>query len=149
MPVSVDSLRAQDEAAFLDLTRAFYAHEGFAFDPQASGRMVRHLLAHPQVGAVWLAWRDGRAVGYLVVTRCYSLEFGGPFALLDEIFVLPEARGTGLGKRLLDTAAGYCREQGIGYLRLEVQKRHARTVEIYRAYGFRAEDRHLMSLPVR
>ena len=149
MPVSVDSLRSQDEAAFLDLTRAFYAHEGFAFDPLASGRMVRHLLANPQVGAVWLARRDGRAVGYLVVTRCYSLEFGGPFALLDEIFLLPEARGTGLGKRLLDTAAGYCREQGIGYLRLEVQKRHARTVEIYRAYGFRAEDRHLMSLPVR
>ncbi|HNF99868.1 MAG TPA: GNAT family N-acetyltransferase [Pseudomonadota bacterium] len=66
--------------------------------------MVRHLLAKPEVGAVWLAWREGRAVGYLVLTRCFSLEFGGPFVLLDEIFVLPEARGDGLGRRLIDTA---------------------------------------------
>jgi len=142
-------MRAEDEAAFLALTRAFYGHEGFAFDASASCRMVRHLLANPQVGAVWLARRGGVAVGYLVVTRCYSLEFGGPFALLDEIFVTPEARGAGLGRQLLDTAVGYCREHGIGYLRLEVQKKNTRTVGIYSAYGFRTDDRHLMSLPVR
>jgi ribosomal protein S18 acetylase RimI-like enzyme len=148
MAVSIDSLRAQDEEAFLGLTRAFYEHERFSFDPDASWRMVRHLQSNPQLGSVWLVWRDGLAIGYLVVTLCYSLEFGGSFALLDEIFVLPEARGAGLGKRLIDTAAGYCRERGIGYLRLEVQKKNTRSVEIYSTYGFRTEDRFLMSLPV-
>lgn len=149
MAIEIVSMRARDEEAFLGLTRAFYAHERFDFDPAASGRMVRHLLANPQAGAVWLAWRDGCAIGYLVLTRCYSLEFGGPFVLLDEIFVLPEARGAGLGRRLLDTASQYCRDTGAGYLRLEVQKKNARSVDIYRAYGFRTEDRFLMSLPVR
>lgn len=148
MAAEIASMRAQDEAAFLELTRAFYSHERFDFDPAASGRMVRHLLAHPEVGAVWLAWQGGRAVGYLVLTRCYSLEFGGPFVLLDEIFVLPEARGAGLGRRLIDVAAQYCRDTGAGYLRLEVQKKNARSVAIYRAYGFRTEDRFLMSLDV-
>jgi ribosomal protein S18 acetylase RimI-like enzyme len=148
MAAEIAEMRAQDEAAFLELTRAFYAHERFDFDPAASGRMVRHLLANPQVGAVYLAWLDGQAVGYLVLTRCYSLEFGGPFVLLDEIFVLPEERGTGLGRRLLDTAAQYCREAGAAYLRLEVQKQNTRSVEIYRARGFRTEDRFLMSLPI-
>jgi GNAT superfamily N-acetyltransferase len=112
MAAEIASMRAQDEAAFLELTRAFYSHERFDFDPAASGRMVRHLLAHPEVGAVWLARQGGRAVGYLVLTRCYSLEFGGPFVLLDEIFVLPEARGAGLGRRLIDVAAQYCRGHG-------------------------------------
>lgn len=148
MADEIVSMRAQDEGVFLELTRAFYLHERFDFDPAASGRMVRHLLAKPEVGAVWLAWREGRAVGYLVLTRCFSLEFGGPFALLDEIFVLPEARGDGLGRRLIDTAAQYCRDTGVGYLRLEVQKKNARSVDIYRAYGFRTEDRFLMSLAV-
>ena len=85
---------------------------------------------------------------FLALTRCYSLEFGGPFVRLDEIFVLPEARGAGVGRRLLDTAAQYCREAGAAYLRLEVQKKIARSVDLYRAYGFRTEDRFLMSLDV-
>ena len=149
MAMVIDSMKAEDEPDFLELTRVFYGHEGFDFDPAASGRMVRHLLAHPQVGAVYLAKQDGRAVGYMALTHCYSLEFGGPFILLDEIFVLPEVQGTGLGKRLIDTAAAYCRANGFGYLRLEAQKKNIRAIEVYRKYGFRTEDRYLMSCPIR
>jgi len=149
MAGDIARMRPEDEPDFLELTRAFYSHERFDFDPAATGRMVRHLLASPQVGAVYLARHNGRPAGYLVLTHCYSLEFGGPFVLLDEIFVLPEVQGTGLGKRLIDTAATYCRANGFGYLRLEVQKKNARAVEVYRTYGFRTEDRHLMSWEVR
>jgi len=149
MSASIVPMRSEDEADFLALTAAFYRHEAFDFDPESSRLMVRHVLANPQVGAVFLARQaDGRAVGYMVLTHCYSLEFGGPFVLLDEIFVLPEARSTGLGKRLIDAASGFCRERGIGHLRLEVQKKNVRAVDVYRTYGFRTEDRHLMSLPI-
>lgn len=148
MATEINRLREEDVEAFLDLTQAFYAHEGFGFAAEASGRMVRHLLSNPSVGAVFLAREQGRPVGYLVLTHCYSLEFGGPFVLLDEIFVVPGAQGAGLGKRLIDVASDYCREKGIGYLRLEVQKSHARAIAVYQTYGFRTENRFLMSLPV-
>ncbi len=146
--VEIVRLGEEGVAEALGLMRVFYAHEGFDFDPEASGSMLRHLLAHPEVGTVYLARDGGRALGYLVLTRCYSLEFGGPFVLLDEIFVLPAAQGRGLGKRLLDTAAACCRESGSGYLRLEVQKKNLRAIEVYRTYGFRTEDRFLLSLPL-
>jgi len=148
MAVAIDRMKAEDESDFLELTRVFYGHEGFDFDPAASGRMVRYLLSNPQAGAVYLARQEGLAVGYMVLTHCYSLEFGGPFILLDEIFVLPEVQGTGLGRRLIDSAAAYCRENGLGYLRLEAQKKNIRAIGVYRAYGFRTEDRYLMSLPI-
>ena len=148
LKVEVSRLAEEGLEEALGLMRAFYAHEAFAFDPESSGRMLLHLLAHPAVGAVFLARGNGRALGYLVLTRCYSLEFGGPFVLLDEIFVLPEAQGRGLGKRLLDTAAAYCRESGSGYLRLEVQTKNLRALEVYRAYGFSTETRFLLSLPL-
>lgn len=137
-----------DVAELLGLMKVFYAHERFDFEAEASGRLIRHLLEHPQAGSVFIAREGGRAVGYMVLTRCYSLEFGGPFVLLDEIFLLPEAQGQGLGKRLIDTAAGYCRENGFGYLRLEVQKKNLRAIDVYRAAGFHAEDRFLLSRPV-
>lgn len=142
-------MRPEDLPDFLALTGLFYAEENFPFSSDDSARMASHLLDHPDVGAVFLARRDGRAVGYMVLTRCYSLEFGGPFVLLDEIFVAPSLQGTGLGRRLMDAATDYCREMGAGYLRLEVQKKNIRSVEVYRRYGFRTEDRYLMSLPVR
>lgn len=140
-------MRPEDVSDFLALTQAFYRHEAFDFDPAASGRMVQYLLANPQVGAVYFARQGDRAVGYMVLTHCYSLEFGGAFVLLDEIFVLPEVRGTGLGKRLLDVASDYCRENSFGTLRLEVQKKNTRAIDVYRTCGFRTEDRYLMSLP--
>mgnify|MGYP001420728970 CR=1 FL=1 len=140
-------MRPEDEPDFLALTQAFYRHEAFDFDSAASGRMVQHILANPHVGAVYLARQAGRAVGYMVLTHCYSLEFGGAFVLLDEIFVLPEAQRTGLGKQLLDTASDYCRENSMGTLRLEVQKKNTRAIDVYRTCGFRTEDRYLMSLP--
>lgn len=149
MAVEIVKMLAQDEDVFLELTRVFYLHEHFAFDPVASSRMVRHILSNPHVGSVFLAKDVGHAVGYLVLTHCYSLEFGGPFVLLDEVFVLPEAQGTGLGKRLIDEAALYCRVNGFGYLRLEVQKKNVRAVDVYRTFGFRTEERYLMSWEVR
>jgi ribosomal protein S18 acetylase RimI-like enzyme len=149
MTAAIARATPEDEPDVLGLMQAFYRHERFAFDPVASGRMVRHLLANPQAGALYLARQAGRAAGYAALTQCYSFEFGGPFILLDEIYVLPEARGAGLGKRLIDVAADYCRENGCGYLRLEVQRKNARAIAVYRTYGFRTEDRDLMSWAVR
>ncbi len=134
-----------DIAALLELMRIFYAHERFVFDAEKSGCMLHHLLANQNVGSVFLAREGERGLGYLVLTHCYSLEFGGPFVLLDEIFILPEAQGRGLGKQLIDTAVEYCRKNGFGYLRLEVQKKNTRAIEVYSTYGFRTEDRFLMS----
>lgn len=145
---SVVPLAEERVPALLALMQAFYAHEGFVFNPAASGGMLRHLLDHPEVGAAFLLCEAQRAVGYLVLTRCYSLEFGGPFVLLDEIFLLPGAQGKGFGKRLLDAASAYCREHGAAYLRLEVQKKNGRAIDVYREYGFRTEERFLMSLPL-
>jgi len=141
-------MRSSDVPDFLALTGLFYREEGFPFSPADSARMALYLLDNPLVGAIFLARRDGKTVGYMVLTRCYSLEFGGPFVLLDEIFVSPDRQGSGLGRQLIGAAADYCRKNGSGYLRLEVQKKNGRSIGVYRKYGFRTEDRYLMSLPI-
>jgi len=146
--VEIVPLREDGVPSLVEMMAAFYAHERFTFDAAASERMIRDLLKNPGSGAVFIARDAHQAVGYAVLTHGYSLEFGGPFVLLDEIFVQPHAQGEGLGRRLIDRAASYCRMNGFGYLRLEVQKKNGRAIGVYRAYGFRAEDRFLMSLPL-
>ena len=52
-------------------------------------RRFRVAARQPRVRAIWLIEADGADVGYMVVTICVSLEFGGRFALLDEFYLDP------------------------------------------------------------
>jgi len=45
------------------------------------------LLADERLGHVWLIQADSRDVGHIVVTLCYSMEYGGVIAFVDDLFV--------------------------------------------------------------
>lgn len=93
----IGRLQAHELPALFELMRVFYEHERFTFDAEASERMLRHLLSHPETGAVYFV-RDGvRSSGlHMVLTHCYSLEFNGPFVLLDEKFFCRPRRNADL-----------------------------------------------------
>jgi len=60
------------------------------------------LLEDPRNGEV-LLWLDeaGTVVGYGALAMGFSLEQGGHFALLDELYLAHAARGRGRGKQAL------------------------------------------------
>lgn len=135
----------------LDLMRAFYDEERIAFDGAAQGRALDALLSDPSLGSVFLLREEGAApdappLGHLVLTRGHSLEFGGRFLLLDELYLVPAIRGRGEGRRALDFAARQARESGAQALRLEVSRENHRALAAYRRVGFVAETRDLMTL---
>ncbi|HYG46765.1 MAG TPA: GNAT family N-acetyltransferase [Allosphingosinicella sp.] len=57
----------------------------------------------PELDAVFLAEADGKAVGFACVRR--KAEAAGP--LLDNLHVLPERKGEGIGRRLIGAAAAW------------------------------------------
>ena len=127
----------------------FYAEERLEFDGATQGRALDALLADPALGAVFLLGadgEDGEAAGYVVLTRGHSLEFGGRFYLLDELYVSPERRGRGLGEAAVRRAADWARAQGAGALRLEVARGNVRARALYARAGLVAEARELMTL---
>jgi GNAT superfamily N-acetyltransferase len=134
-----------DIAELLMLMRSFYIEEEYPFDEARTERALRAMLADPFYGAVWTFRLDGRAVGYLVVTHGYSLEFGGRDAFVDEVYMIPEMRGRGLGALALGIAEEHCRRNGIGALHLEVEHANPRARALYERSGYKAHDRHLMT----
>ena len=64
-----------------------YAHGDSTFDPSCARTATENLLSEPEFGGVWMIDSDGAIAGYIVVVLGYSLEFGGRFGLLDELFV--------------------------------------------------------------
>jgi len=129
----------------LDLSAQLYAREGLGWNRARSQRAAEELIAEPERGGIWQIGVDGETAGYLVLTICFSLEFGGRFGLLDEIFIADAWRGRGIGSEALDFAAEWCRERGMAALRLEVWTGNAGAIRLYQRAGFALEQRHLMT----
>lgn len=60
----------------------------------------------------------------------------GLCAWLDELYVVPELRGGGIGTALLGEAMTVVREAGCRALDLELDAGHARVESLYRRHGF-------------
>lgn len=122
-----------------------YAHHGLSLDQDRARRAIAGLFAEPQQGDVWMIDADGTAVGYMVLTVGYSLEFHGRYGLLDEISIDEAWRGKGFGTQALEFAAEWCRERGLRALRLEVSHDNLGALRLYQRAGFDVHDRHLMT----
>lgn len=75
---------------------------------------------------------DGRAVGcggIMLVRK----EYGE----LKRMYVRPEYRGAGHGRRLVERLAAHARAHGIGLLRLETGAQQNEAIRLYEAAGFR------------
>lgn len=148
LPTLIVKAGRSDSAGVLDLMGQLYDIEHMAFDSSRALAALHGLLDHPERGSVFLARQRDETLGYAVVTRGYSLEFGGVFALLDELFVMPSARGAGLGGALVRAVIEDCRAAGIPTLRLEVERANDRAQALYRRFGFTPHDRNLMTCRV-
>jgi GNAT superfamily N-acetyltransferase len=84
------------------------------------------------------------AIGYLVLSFDFSLEYGGKNAWIDELFVQREFRGKGVGSKALDFAVQIAREYGARVLHVEVNRGNP-AIDLYRRSGFEDHDRYLLS----
>jgi ribosomal protein S18 acetylase RimI-like enzyme len=134
-----------DVERLLPHTELFWKFERIPFDlPRVRG-LLSGLLENPSYGRVLLAQGGEDVLGYLVLTFGYSLEHGGRDALVDELYVREDARGSRLGTRLLDHAVVMCEREGITRLHLEVDNTNPRAEALYARLGFVSNDRRLLT----
>ena len=135
-----------DGATVLELVRQYHAFEGVPFEERAVTAALQPLLQRGDAGRVWLVELAGAAIGYVVLCFGYSLEFGGRDAFVDEMYLVPEHRGKGIGTKVLKTLIARARELGARALHLEVARDNERARRLYRSMGFSSRERfHLMS----
>ncbi len=87
--------------------------------------------------AVQVAERDGGLVGYLFVLP-ESLAYIWDAAVLNELYVDPEYRGTDVGDGLMDAALAFARDQSLPLDRmvLDVDRENDRAQAFYERWGF-------------
>ena len=70
-------------------------------------------------------------------------------AFVDELYLVPAARGQGLGRKALRVAETACAELGVNALHLEVEPGNTDAQELYRRMGFVGSQRTLMTKRMR
>jgi GNAT superfamily N-acetyltransferase len=76
----------------------FYSGSPYILNPRRAAEGFAPLLADDRLGHVWFIGAESKEVGYVVVTLSYSMEYGGPTAVVDDFYIRPAFRGAGLGK---------------------------------------------------
>jgi GNAT superfamily N-acetyltransferase len=138
-------LREEEIGLLLPMMAAFAHGEGQPFERAHAERNLRYLLGHPIFGGVWFICQDDARIGYLVVTLGYSFEFGGHDSFVDEIYVLPEHCGKGVGTRSLAFAEVAAGSLGATTLHLEAARRAGGPAAFYARCGYVDRGYQLMS----
>ena len=141
----------EDGETVIALMRELYAEDGIAFVEERARRSMQELIRKPEYGVILLFSRvesgvEQRPCGYAVLTLGFTLEHGGRFALLDELYLQRAVRGLGLGRKALAFAKDWALHQGVEALRLEVHRHNASAKSLYLKSGFTDDHRDLLTL---
>ena len=141
-------LGAVDAPEFVGLVRALAETGGVAGpDDAAAERLVHAALTDPPPFEVRLAEVDGHVVGYIVFFMTYSTFLGKPSLFIEDMFVVGDARGHGVGVALFDAAIAEALARDCCRIDWSAPKRLAGAVAFYRARGARTrDDWHLFRL---
>lgn len=131
--------RPRDAALVLALNQELFEEDGLTSFPLADRqRALEALLAEPgDWGVIWLIQDGKTVVGYTVLTWGFTVELGGCFVLIDELYLRASHRGRGWGSTALAFIADWAREQGCVALQLEVEHHNRAAHAVYARNGFR------------
>ena len=111
-------------------------YERLAHSVTASESDVRRaLFSAPPRAFCDLAWDGEEAVGFALWFYNFSTFVGRAGIWLEDLYVRPQARGSGVGKALLAGLARRCRDEKLGRLEWAVLDWNAPSIAFYDSLG--------------
>jgi GNAT superfamily N-acetyltransferase len=149
MTTALQTLRRagpDDLNQLVNMMAEFYSGSPYTLNPGRAAEAFTPLLADDRWGYVWFIRGDSQEVGYVVITLGYSMEYGGPSAIVDDFFIRPAFRGGGLGKAALAEVSSFCATRGVRAVHVETGHENPRALAVYRRVGFVDTDRVHLTL---
>lgn len=112
------------------LVAALDSYLGSLYPAESNHGLSLEALQAPDVRFV-VAWLEGMAIG------CGALRLAPGFAELKRMYVMPEARGGGVGRRLLAHLEGLAADAGRPLVRLETGIAQPEAIALYERSGYR------------
>ncbi len=111
-------------------------------DPDALNDLV-HALLISQFSDFLLADMNGRTVGVLQINYRLSTWEVAPYAVIEDFYLVAEARGKGVGTRMLDYACARAEGRGSRFIQAAVRPSDQAARRLYEAFGFTTTQQSL------
>jgi GNAT superfamily N-acetyltransferase len=140
-----------DLGELLPLMRAYCDFYNVAPADEALYALARALIADPEREGVQLIAREagGAAVGFATLYWSWSTAAAARIGVMNDLFVAPDARGSGLADRLIAACVEACAQRGAVALEWQTAPGNARAQAVYDRVGGRREDWLSYSLRVK
>lgn len=130
-----------DVALILHFIRGLAEYERLPHAVVATESLLTEQLFGEHPGAeVLIAEWDGAPAGFALFCHNFSTFLGRRGLWLEDLYVEPEQRGRGIGKRLLARLAAIAVERGCGRLEWSVLDWNTEAIGFYRSLGAEAMD---------
>lgn len=141
MTLSIRPATAADLPLIGELIRALAEYEKLAHEVRFDEKVMGEKLfgARPYA-EVLIGEIDGAAHGFALFFHNFSTFEGRPGIYLEDLFVRPEARGSGLGKALLARLAALAVERDCARLEWSVLDWNEPAIGFYKKLGARLMD---------
>lgn len=127
---------ARDVPTILALIRGLAEYERLAHEMEATAARVRaHGFGRRRYFETIICRRGGRPIGFALYFFTYSTFLARPTLYLEDLFVMPEERGTGAGKALLRALARIAVRRGCGRLEWAVLDWNRPAIGFYKRLG--------------
>lgn len=117
--------------------------EGMKLDDNLIGAGVNAVFGEPTKGTYYVAEENGKVVASLMITYEWSDWRNSNIWWFQSVYVLPEARRSGIFRKMYNYVKAEAQKQGIPGLRLYVEKDNLRAQQTYEAMGMDGEHYRL------
>jgi len=109
------------------------------------------LIEDPETDGIQLIARDdgGGAVGFATVFWTFSTLAASQIGVMNDLYVDPGARGTGIGGALIEACEAECASRGVGILEWETAPDNARAQALYDRFGAERSEWIAYTLSIR
>ncbi len=124
-----------DAPLILELIKGLAEYEGLDDEVVADAALLRTWIFDNGKAEVVIGEAGGDAVGFALFFSNFSTFLGRPGIYLEDLFVIPKARGNGYGKLLLQHLAKLVVERGYGRLEWSCLDWNKPSVNFYLSLG--------------
>lgn len=130
-----------DVPLILDFIKALAEYEKLSHEVVATEAILREsLFGERRVAEVILAYEGDTAVGFALFFHNFSTFLGRPGIYLEDVYITPECRGKGYGKKLLGYLANLAVERNCGRLEWWVLDWNEPAIDFYKRIGAKPMD---------
>lgn len=139
--MTIERVTKTDLAELLPLMRAYCDFYEVAPSDDELLALSRALLADPAHEGIQLLARDeGRAVGFATIFWSWATTSAERIGVMNDLFVAPEARGTGLAAALIEACRAECVARSAGKLTWQTAPDNAAAMKLYDRVGATREQ---------